>query len=205
MRLPLGDDIVRDEQPNQTGKRHSIGHAVRAQVIALASEVPGSAVIDYVIPNSMAALVLPVFNNMLFVMLFTLAMFVNSAVIQGYTGRSLGKMAMNTKLCVAVWEGATDQPWRNVSYDQWRAENQYRKTFVYPGIWRCAGRLLAHFFDFLPGWPHQWLCLGIVWPLIDTRYRCFADMICKTVVLDDDAVTLERRTDRHHTRLLNKL
>lgn len=51
-----------------------------------------------------------------------------------------------------------------------------RRDGTPPGPWRLLARDLAHLIDTAP------LCLGWLWPLIDSRGRTFADLLCGTEV-----------------------
>ena len=95
---------------------------------------------------------------------------VNSVYMQGTTGQSLGKRIVGTRLVSAVETG----PWEF--------------AFVYPGVGRCLGRTLVHFFlDSLIFY------IGFIRPLWQREHKTWADSIAKTVVLDRSAAGFEIR------------
>jgi uncharacterized RDD family membrane protein YckC len=95
--------------------------------------------------------------------------FINNGYMQGITGQSLGKRLVGTRLVSAVETG----PWEF--------------AFVYPGVGRCLGRQLAHFFDSVAFY------IGFIRPLWQREHKTWADSIAKTVVLDRSAVGFEIR------------
>lgn len=61
-----------------------------------------------------------------------------------------------------------------------------RRDGAAPGPWRLLARDLAHLIDTVP------LLLGWLWPLIDSRARTFADLLCGTEVREVDGRVPDR-------------
>jgi hypothetical protein len=92
----------------------------------------------------------------------------NSGILQGHTGQSVGKRLLGMK----------------IFYPKATRENVFICDF--PGVPRCTWRLFAHIFDVIP------LYLGLIRPLIHPYRATFADSLSHCFVGRDRHLYLER-------------
>jgi Mce-associated membrane protein len=126
--------------------------------------------IDYPLLEFVVLLIAPIFteNVHTWMLITVIVWWLNSAVVQGHTGQSLGKRIFGLKV---FYPKVTKD-------DVWVAD--------FPGVLRSTWRLFAHVFDCLL------LYLGWLRPLIHPGRQTFADSLAHTWVGKDRNLYLQR-------------